>query len=104
MTYREGCKHLHIDVCTSRSTCGPSVQTPATTERGHEWDAVPTHRHCVSFEKPLCISLIHIELPHGKAGPAGDSKPSAAGAGGPAGHSRDVQKALNACVWAIVGT
>lgn len=50
------------------------------------------------------ISLIHRELPHATAGPAGDPNPSAAGAGGPAGHPRDVQKALDACVWAMEDT
>lgn len=97
MTYREGCKRRHVDVCISRSTCGPSMQTPSTTERGHKRDAAPTHRHLVLFEMPLCISLIHTELPRVTAGPAGGPNPSAAGAGGPAGHPSYVQKALDTC-------
>lgn len=56
MTYREGCKHLHVDVCISRSTCGPSVQTPTTIEIRHEWDVAPMHRHLVPLEMPLCVS------------------------------------------------
>jgi len=46
------------------------------------------HRHLVLFEMPSCISLIHTDLAHATAGPAGAPNPSAAGAGGPAGHPR----------------
>lgn len=102
MAYREGCKHLQIDVCISKPTCETIVQTPTATERGQQWDAAPTHQHLVLFKTPLCTSLIHTELPHVTVRPAGDPNPSAAGAEGPAGSPRDVQKPLDACVWATV--
>lgn len=103
MVYREGGKHLQIDVCVSKCTCETIVRTPTATERGQEWDAAPTSQQPVLFKMPLCISLIHTELPHATARPAGDPNPSAAGAEGPSGCPRGVQKALDACVWATVG-
>lgn len=66
-------------------------------------NAAPTCQQLVLFKMPLCISLFHTELPCTTARPAGDPNPSAAGAEGPAGCPRDVQKALDACVWATAG-
>lgn len=55
MTYREGCKCLHVDVCMYRSTCGPRVQIATSTETGHSWDAALMHTHLVPLEMP-CVS------------------------------------------------
>lgn len=99
MAYREGGKHLQIEVCIPKSTCEKIVQTYTATERGQEWDAAPTCQQLVLLKMPQCISLIHTELPN-MMRPAGDPNPSAAaGAEGPAGCPRDAQNTLDACVW-----